>query len=45
VLAVIAYLAGVLLATGALVALVMAKGPAPRWRWGKKSDDDPAEDF
>lgn len=27
-----------------LIGVCQAKGPAPRWRWGKKSDDNPEED-
>jgi len=29
----------------ALVVVCYAKGPKPRWRWGKKPGDDPREDF
>ena len=28
-----------------LFALGYAKGPRPRWRWGKRAGDDPDEDF
>ena len=28
-----------------LVAICMAKGPAPHWRWGKKPSDNPDEDL
>lgn len=29
----------------AAVWLCFKKGPSPRWRWGKKPDDNPDEDF
>lgn len=29
----------------ALVWIAMTKGPTPRWRWGKRSDDNPHEDL
>ena len=28
-----------------LAAVGFVKGPAPRWRWGKKPGDNPDEDF
>lgn len=28
-----------------LIALSRAKGPEPRWRWGKKAGDNPDEDI
>lgn len=28
-----------------LIGICYAKGPVPRWRWGKKPDDNPDEDF
>ena len=28
-----------------LIGTTLAKGPLPRWRWGKKSSDNPDEDF
>lgn len=28
-----------------LVLVSITHGPAPRWRWGRRSDDDPAEDL
>ena len=31
----------VLLLTGALIAICWIKGEPPRWRWGKRSEDDP----
>ena len=31
----------VLLLTGALIANCWIKGEPPRWRWGKRSEDDP----
>lgn len=33
------------IATIGLFRISYAKGPKPRWRWGKSSDDDPEEDF
>ena len=32
-------------ATLLLVGLCYAKGPKPRWRWGKSSSDDPNQDW
>jgi len=32
-------------ATVALVVIGFKKGPKPRWRWGKKPDDHPQEDW
>jgi hypothetical protein len=32
-------------ATLLLVRLCYAKGPKPRWRWGKSSSDDPNQDW
>ena len=32
-------------ATLLLVGLCYAKGPEPRWRWGKSSSDDPNQDW
>jgi len=32
-------------ATLLLVGLCYAKGPKPRWRWGKSSSDDPSQDW
>ncbi|USN96268.1 MAG: hypothetical protein H6797_04300 [Candidatus Nomurabacteria bacterium] len=29
----------------AVMLITSAKGPAPRWRWGKKPGDNPDEDF
>lgn len=29
----------------ALVRVSMVRGPAPRWRWGRRPDDDPSEDL
>ncbi len=28
-----------------LTLISYAKGPSPRWRWGKKPSDDPSEDI
>lgn len=33
------------LATFGLVKICFLKGPAPRWRWGRKPGDNPEEDF
>jgi len=35
----------VVVATGVLVMLGFRHGPAPRWRWGRRPEDDPAEDW
>lgn len=32
-------------ATSGLISISLARGPRPRWRWGKKPGDDPEEDF
>lgn len=42
---VILYLAFVLLAILTLVVVSYKKGPKPKWRWGKKSDDESDVDF
>ncbi len=39
------YLLFVFIATTALVKISYLKGPKPKWRWGKKSGDNPEEDF
>lgn len=39
------FIVTVALAIFALVAISYAKGPQPRWRWGKKPTDNPDEDF
>ena len=39
------YLLTVAIATSALVRISISKGPKPKWRWGKKPDDNPEEDF
>ncbi len=39
------YLIVVLVSAIALVRIGFAKGPKPRWRWGKKPDDNPDEDW
>ena len=40
-----AYLALVLISTAVLVVIAYKKGPAPKWRWGKRDDDNPDEDY
>jgi hypothetical protein len=32
-------------ATAGLLVISFSKGPRPRWRWGRKPDDNPDEDF
>lgn len=32
-------------ATGLLLVITHYKGPKPKWRWGKKPDDNPEEDW
>jgi hypothetical protein len=32
-------------ATAGLILISLAKGPRPKWRWGKKPGDNPEEDF
>jgi hypothetical protein len=39
------YLLVVLIATVGMVIISLAKGPTPRWRMGKRPDDNPDEDF
>lgn len=39
------YILAVLLSAVTLVRLGYTKGPAPRWRWGKKPGDDPDKDI
>ena len=39
------FLGVVALDIGAVVALSIAKGPKPHWRWGKHISDKPDEDF
>lgn len=39
------YLTFVAIATAALVRLSYKYGPKPKWRWGKKADDDPRQDW
>lgn len=39
------FLTFMVIATIALFRISYAKGPKPRWRWGKQADDDPDEDF
>ena len=31
--------------TGIVLYISLARGPKPRWRWGKKPDDNPSEDI
>jgi phosphatidylserine synthase len=35
----------IVLSTIALIFITNAKGPRPKWRWGKKPGDNPDEDF
>ena len=35
----------VALATAGLLRITYAKGPHPKWRWGKKPTDNPNEDW
>lgn len=39
------YLALVALSIVPLILLSYLKGPSPKWRWGKKEDDDPKLDI
>jgi uncharacterized membrane protein YhaH (DUF805 family) len=39
------YLTTVITIVILLVIIGVIKGPAPRWRWGKKPSDDSKEDF
>jgi hypothetical protein len=39
------YLLFVAIATVGLVQITLRKGPRPRWRWGRKPEDNSAEDF
>ena len=39
------FLLFVAMATGGLIQISLLKGPRPRWRWGRKPDDNPDEDF
>jgi hypothetical protein len=39
------YLLFVAIATIGLIQIALRKGPPPRWRWGKKPDDNPNEDL
>jgi hypothetical protein len=32
-------------ATAGLLMISFSKGPRPRWRWGRKPDDKPDEDY
>lgn len=34
-----------ILALSALIKINYAKGPTPKWRWGKSPDDDPERDW
>lgn len=31
--------------TAVLIAVTLAKGPRPKWRWGSKPGDNPDEDY
>jgi len=35
----------VAIATVGLIQITLRKGPRPRWRWGRKPEDNSAEDF
>lgn len=39
------YLLVVLLSVSTLIRIAIAKGPKPKWRWGKKPSDNPDEDW
>lgn len=39
------FLGAVVLDLLVILGITMAKGPSPKWRWGKKHDDNPDEDF
>ena len=39
------YLALVAIYTVVLVAYTRNRGPEPKWRWGKRDDDDPDADY
>jgi hypothetical protein len=39
------FLAFFVLLTGCLIMVTLKKGPAPKWRWGRRDGDNPAEDF
>ena len=39
------FLIFLIVVTAALVIISIAKGPKPRWRWGRKSTDNLDEDF
>ncbi|HEX9594823.1 MAG TPA: hypothetical protein VF996_01725 [Candidatus Saccharimonadales bacterium] len=39
------YFIVVFLVTVSLIRLGYAKGPKPRWRWGRSDQDNPSEDF
>jgi len=42
---VLEFLGVVIAAVVALLAVCIQKSPSPRWRWGKKSNDSPDEDW
>ena len=42
---VIAYMLYVFILVLMLFYVSYRKGPEPKWRWGKKSSDDPNEDY
>ena len=39
------FMAILVLSTIVLIAVCYIKGPSPRWRWGRKSTDNPDEDI
>jgi len=41
----VAYVVWVIVVVAAFVVVSLAKGPTPRWRWGRSEHDDPDEDF
>lgn len=41
----IGYIIYILVLTAILYYICREKGPAPKWRWGKRAGDNPNEDF
>jgi formate-dependent nitrite reductase membrane component NrfD len=39
------FFAFMLLATALLIRIVLLTAPKPKWRWGRRPDDNPDEDF
>lgn len=39
------FLVGLLTVTLCMICIAIAKGPQPRWRWGRKPSDNPNEDW